>query len=339
MTEVILAPELRGGVEWANVTQLMRGHGIAGYCELLRRSKEEPEWSWPAAVDEMGLEFSEPWQQVFRRLCRGRVDTWFVGAKLSIARNCVHRWAESKRADDVAAVFPGEDGAGHELTFAELSHEVTVPSPRASGRSDSDRETSSRPSFLCPPRPRSPPTHAPTLGAIQVPFFSGFVAHAVAARLTDSGAKVVVMADGSLHRGRELPMKETIDEALTEVPGVEHVVVSRRLGRGDVPMQARRDVYWDALVEGKSGELPALQVDSEAPYLLAYASGTTGQPKGVVHVQGGLLVSITREVAYEADATPDDMRSEHRVAVSPGSFGNLAPQAIRISACHSTDHS
>ena len=145
------------------------------------------------------------------------------------------------------------------------------------------------------------------IGAVQVPVFSGFAAPAVGQRLQDSEAKVVVTADGSLRRGREVPMKEIVDEALRESPSIEHVVVWRRLGRDDVPMTAGRDLFETEAMEGRPGTLEPLQVDSEHPYLLTYTSGTTGRPKGVVHVQGGFLASITREVAYQADAKPGEV--------------------------------
>ena len=101
-------------------------------------------------------------------------------------------------------------------------------------------------------------------------------------------------------------MKALVDEASQESPSVEHVVVWRRLG-GKTPMEPGRDVFWDEAVASSPGQLEPLEVDSEHPYLLTYTSGTTGPPKGVLHVQGGFLVSITREVAYQADAQPDDV--------------------------------
>ncbi|MGB2952806.1 MAG: AMP-binding protein, partial [Gaiellaceae bacterium] len=114
-------------------------------------------------------------------------------------------------------------------------------------------------------------------------------------RLQASDAKVVLTADFSLRRGREVPMGASVEEVLAEAPSVEHVVT-----------WSRRDGSWDGIELGP-GELPPLQVDSEHPYLLAYTSGTTGPPKGVLHVQGGFLVSITREVAYQADAHTEDV--------------------------------
>jgi acetyl-CoA synthetase len=138
-----------------------------------------------------------------------------------------------------------------------------------------------------------------------VPIFSGFAAPAVAARLADAGAKVLVTADATLRRGATVPLKEIADEALTEAPSVEHMIVWSRLGV-DAPMTAGRDHDWEELVSRSPGTLEPLEVESEAPYLLAYTSGTTGRPKGALHVQGGFLLSIAREAAYQADLRAGD---------------------------------
>ena len=131
------------------------------------------------------------------------------------------------------------------------------------------------------------------IGAVQVPIFSGFAAPAVVQRLQDSGAKAVITADYSLRRGARVPMRETIEEALRESPSVEHVVE-----------WSRADRTWN--VELGPGELPPLEVEAEHPYLLAYTSGTTGRPKGALHVHGGFLLSIAREAAYQADIRAGD---------------------------------
>ncbi len=302
MADVIWSPSAET-LEHANVVRLMRRHGIDSYRELVRRSQDDPEWFWPAAIEDLGLEFSTPWSSVMD-LSRGpEWATWFDGGKLNIAWNCVHRWAK-RRPDAIAAVFAGENGDRREVSFAAMSSEVTRLAEGLASLGVGEGDTVAI--FL----PMSPEvaiaSHACAhLGAIQVPIFSGFAAPAVAARLQDADAKVVITADGSLRRGKELPMKAVVDEALEESPSVEHVVVWRRLGSG-VPMENGRDVFWDELIAGKPGTLAPLEVDSETPYLLTYTSGTTGKPKGIVHVQGGFLVSIAREVAYQADSHPDD---------------------------------
>src|ERR687886_328241 len=83
----------------ANVVRLMRRHAIDDYWALVRRSQEDPEWFWPAVVDDMGLEFSQPWRQVVDTSRGPEWSTWFVGGKLNIAWNCVHRWARGPRAE------------------------------------------------------------------------------------------------------------------------------------------------------------------------------------------------------------------------------------------------
>jgi acetyl-CoA synthetase len=278
----------------ANVVRLMRRHGVDGYRELLRRSQEEPEWFWPAAIEDLGLDFTRPWNRVLDDSRGPEWTTWFTGATVSIADNCVHRHARGERADAVAAVGLGEDGSRSSYTFAELSSLVTKLAEELVGRGvqPGDRVAIYMP--MCPDVAVA--SHACAhVGAVQVPIFSGFAAPALARRLRDAEATVVLTVEETLRRGARLPLRETVEEARREAPSVEHVLTWSR------------DGGWGESVEANPGELPALAVDSEHPYLLTYTSGTTGAPKGVLHVHGGFLVSITREVAYQADAHPGDV--------------------------------
>jgi acetyl-CoA synthetase len=291
----------------ANVVRLMRRHGIGDYWDLVRRAQQEPEWFWPAAIEDMGLEFSEPWTQVVDASRGPEWATWFVGGKLNLAWNCVHRWAE-RTPDAIAAIglCEREDDLRWVVSFRELSYHVTkfAEGLVRLGVAPGDRVAI----FLPMSAEVAIASHACAhIGAVQVPIFSGFAAPTVAARLQDSGAKVLITADGSLRRGREVPMKEFVDEAAREAPALEHVVVWQRLENG-APMKSGRDLDWDAdILSGSPGTLEPLEVESEHPYLLTYTSGTTGRPKGVLHVQGGFLVSIAREAAYQADLHPDDV--------------------------------
>jgi acetyl-CoA synthetase len=276
-------------LERANVVRLMRRHGLADYGELLRRSQDDPEWFWAAAVEDMGIEFSRPWDAV-SDLSRGpEWATWFVGGKLNIASNCAHRWAERTPAVP-ACVSLGEDGTRRSLSYGEMSGQVTrlAEALAALGVQAGDRVAI----FLPMSQEVAVASHACAhLGAIQLPIFSGFAAPAVAQRLQASEAKVAITTRTSLRRGREVPMLEILEEARSQAPSLEHVVLAP----------------WDELLAEQPGELPPAEVDSETPYLLTYTSGTTGTPKGVVHVQGGFLVSIAREVCYQADAHPRDV--------------------------------
>ena len=280
--------------ERANVVRLMRAHGISDYWDLVRRSQDEPEWFWPAAIEDMELELAQPWDRVLDDSAGPEWAKWFVGAKLNVAWNCVHRWAE-RRPGAVAAIFRGEDGLRREWTFAELSAEVTRV---AEGLVRLGVQPGDRVALYMPMSPEvAVASHACAhVGAVQVPIFSGFAAPAVAQRLQDSEAKVVLCADRSLRRGNVLDMRAIVEDARQEAPAVEHVAV-----------WSRDESSWGDLTEGCPGELTPLDVDAEHPYLLTYTSGTTGKPKGVVHVQGGFLVSIAREVAYQADGRPGDV--------------------------------
>ena len=288
----------------ANVTRLMRRLGAPDYHALHRLSVDDPDRFWPEVIDDLGLEFSERWTKVRDTTDGNEWARWFVGGTLNVAHNCVHRWVES-RGDEEAAVWQAEDGSRTALTWRELSSEVRrLAEGLASlgiGRGDAVGI------FL----PMSPhvaiASHAIAhLGAVQVPIFSGFAATAIAARLADAKAKVLITCDGSFRRGQVVPMKAIANEALEQAPTVTHTVVWRRLGVDDVPMVFGRDRFWDELVADARGDLEPQQVDSEQPYLLAYTSGTTGRPKGALHVQGGFLVSIAREVAYQSDVEAGD---------------------------------
>ena len=278
-------------LERANVARLAQALGCSDYPSLHRLSVDEPDRFWRAVVDDLELELAAPWEHV-RDDSRGiEWTTWFEGARLNLATACVHVWA-ARTPDAPAAIFRGEDGTRDEWTFAGLSLHVAklAQSLATLGVAAGDRVVIYLP--MCPEVAVA--SHACAhLGAIQVPIFSGFGAAAVAQRLRDSEAKVVVTADLSYRRGRRTPMRETIEEALREAPSVEHVVEWRRDERTwSVPLG--------------EGTLPPLDVPAEHPYLLAYTSGTTARPKGALHVHGGFLLSIAREAAYQSDIRAGD---------------------------------
>ena len=292
-------------VESANLTRLARRLGVEPYQDLHRISVDEPDRFWPVLIEDLGLEFSEPWSEVVNASRGVEWARWFVGGKLNVAWNCVHKWAAGELAEEEAAIWHPEDGGRVALTWRELSDEVfrLAEGLAAIGIGPGDAVGI----FL----PMSPhvaiASHACAhLGAVQVPIFSGFAAPAIAARLADAKAKALITADGSLRRGQMVPMKAISDDALQNAPTVTHTVVWRRLELDDVPMTIGRDRFWNELVGNTSGGLTPRQVDSEHPYLLAYTSGTTGRPKGALHVQGGFLVSIAREVAYQTNVKPGD---------------------------------
>jgi acetyl-CoA synthetase len=279
------SPEL---IERANLTRLQRALGASDYHGLHRISIEEPDRFWPALIDDLGIEFSRRWDTVVDASRGPEWSTWFVGGQVNVARVCVHRWASEEEA--VVGLY--EDGVRESLTWAEMSRQVTQLAEYLVelGVRAGDRVALYMP--MCPAVAVA--SHACAhIGAVQVPIFSGFAGPAVASRLEDSHAKVVICADWSLRRGKRIEMTETLVAAGPSA--VEFVIEWNRETRS-----------WPDAVTRQPGVLPPLEVDSEAPYLLAYTSGTTGRPKGALHVQGSFLVSIARELAYQLNVSRGD---------------------------------
>ena len=291
-------------VEHANVTRLMRTHDIGSYDELLRRSQDDMEWFWDAVVEDLGIEFFHRYRAVLDDSKGVPWTIWFPGGTINLTHNCVDKHAAGT-PDRPAIVWEGEDGATRTLSYGELRREVDrlANGLRALGVRSGDAVGIFMPMI---PEIVVALYACSKIGAIWLPIFSGFAGSAVAARLQDAEAVALITADGFHRRGSIVPMKQTADEAVEATRSVQHVIVHRHVG-ADVPWTDGRDIDWRDAVEGQPDVCEPAQLDAEHPLFIAYTSGTTGRPKGVVHVHGGFLVKIAEEVAYQVDLHPDDL--------------------------------
>ncbi|MGW5262070.1 acetate--CoA ligase [Microbispora sp. NPDC004025] len=224
---------------------------------------------------------------------------WFIGGKLNVAYNCVDRHVEAGRGDKVAYYWEGEpEGDSRTITYADLQKEVAKA---ANALQELGVRKGDRVAVYMPMIPELPITllACARIGAIHSVVFGGFSASALKSRIHDADAKVVVTADGGFRRGAPSALKPTVDEAVAESPGVEHVLVVRRTGQ-DVAW-SERDVWWHDLVERQPAEHEPVPHDAEDPLYILYTSGTTGKPKGILHTTGGYLT----QVAWTHDAVFD----------------------------------
>lgn len=272
-------------VERANVTRLARAHGYGSIHELRKASVADIGWYWDAVVRDLGIPFRTPYRQVVD-LSRGiEYPDWFVGGELNIVDACLTRWAP----DRAAVVHEAEDGTTRTVTFGELAAQVGRV---AAGLRELGVGRGDAVGLFLPMIPEAVVAcyAVASLGAVLVPLFSGFAPTAIAARLRDADAKVVIVADGTVRRRREIAMKPLLDQALESCPSVRHVVV---VAQG----------VWSGLPDGEPA--PAESMRAMDTLLLAYTSGTTGRPKGAVHTQAGFLVKTASEVAYSFDVGED----------------------------------
>src|SRR5919204_1515706 len=242
MTDIAWKPSAEY-VGRANVTRLMRSHGIKDIGELRRRSVEDVEWYWDAVVKDLGLEFSTPYDTVLDTSRGVPWATWFGGGRLNIVWNCVDRWAHNESAKDRPAIIgESETGEVRGLTFKELHKKIDRV---AAGLLEMGVGKGDAVGVFMPMRPEAAVAAyaAAKIGAIYMPIFSGFAPSAVAARLNDCDAKVLFTADGTWRRGKHGLMKQAADEAVAGAPSVERVVVLENLGV-DMPMTEDRDVTW-----------------------------------------------------------------------------------------------
>lgn len=292
-------------VERANVTRLMRRHGIDDYTELVRRSQEDIEWFWDEVIKDLGISFFKPYDKILDDSAGPQWPKWFVGGRMNLTHNCVDRHAASELARQPAIIWEGEDGDVRTLTYAALQVEVAKA---ANGLLELGVEQGDPVGVYMPMVPEAVVAAyaCAKIGAIYLPIFSGFGAPAVATRLNDARARVLITADAFYRRGSLVSMKETADEAVADAPSIEHVVVVNRFADYDPPMSAH-DISWGSAFGGQPAQLPPEPLDPETPFMIAYTSGTTGQPKGSVHVHGGFLVKIASEAAYQFDMRPGEV--------------------------------
>jgi acetyl-CoA synthetase len=275
----------------------------AEYERLLKQSLEDPNGFWgEQARGELA------WQKPFTKVMNGDVPwvTWFEDGELNLSANCLDRHLAT-RGNKPAIIWEGEPGDERTLTYAELHAEVCrfAAALKKLGVARGDRVAIYMPLV---PEAAIAMLACTRIGAPHTVVFGGFSADALRDRINDCQAKVCITADGGWRRGKVIPLKGNVDEALAQTPTIKACVVLKRVGT-EIAMKHGRDHYWSDLVNAVPAgtQVPAESLPAEHPLFILYTSGTTGKPKGIVHTTGGYLLGAHLTTKYVFDLQDSDI--------------------------------
>ncbi len=274
---------------------------IQDYETEYKKSIEDPEGFWETAAHE--LEWFSPWSKVLE--WNYPWAKWFVDARCNIAYNCLDRHVKTWRKNKVALIWIGESDQERVFTYGELYRQVNrcANALKKLGLQKGDRVTIYLPKI---PEQVIAMLACARIGLIHSVVYSGFSAPALASRVNDAEAKVVITADVGYDRGKIITLKSVVDEAIKSCPTVGHVVVVRRQVQGPA-LSAPKEIDWNEWIMHERAVCDAEQLDAETPLYILYTSGTTGKPKGVVHVHGGYMVGTYLTTKYVFDLKDDDV--------------------------------
>src|SRR5437899_4249068 len=278
-------------LERSRLRRFAERNGHRDYASLLRWSTDDLEGFWRATERELAIQWRVPYSHAVDQSRGMPWTTWWTGGRMNYV-------ATALRHDPgrVAVIAEAEEGAVRTLTYGQLA---TQTAHIAAGLRKLGVERGDRVAVFLPLTVECVVAVLAigAIGAIFIPVFSGYGAEAIAGRLRDADAKVLICADGFYRRGQVVAMKETADAAADAAPSVKDVVVVRRLHR-EVTWKAR-DSWWEQIAsDGETSSLDIADTSAEDPFMVIYTSGTTGKPKGALHVHGGFPVKAAQDLAH-----------------------------------------
>lgn len=274
---------------------------MAEYRKLYAESIERPDKFWAREAGE--LHWLKKWSKVLE--WKLPYAKWFVGGKINASQNCLDRHLDTPRANKAALIWEGEPGEKRVLTYRQLHREVCKFANvlKRNGVKKGDRVLIYMPLI---PEAAIAMLACARIGAIHSVVFGGFSAESIKDRIADSGAKVIITADGGYRRGQIVTLKQNVDHALKGSDAVRRVIIFRRANL-DIHIEEGRDVWWHREMEYVSADCPPEHLDSEHPLFILYTSGSTGKPKGIMHTTGGYLVGTASSTKYIFDLREEDV--------------------------------
>jgi acetyl-CoA synthetase len=277
-----------------------QANALVSEPHLYDAARENYETFWATQASE-----TVTWTKLWNTICEWKspYSKWFIGGELNVAYNCLDRHVEAGNGSKVAIHWEGEPGDTRTLTYAWLLDEVQKFSNalKSLGVQKGDRVNIYLPMI---PEAVVAMLACARIGAAHSVVFGGFSSQALADRINDAEAKVLITADGGYRRGEVFPLKPQADEAVSSTPTIEHVVVVKR-GGNDISMQEGRDHWYHDLMAVAEPVCVAEPMSSEQLLFLLYTSGTTGKPKGIMHTTGGYLTHVSYTHKYVFDLHPE----------------------------------
>jgi acetyl-CoA synthetase len=298
---------LDGEIVWRPTPEQVRGsrigafmdaHGATDYPALLERSVEDIEWFWRAVLASLDIQFYTPYTRLVD-LTRGPAwPAWCVGGHLNIVHNCLDKWQLTATADRAALRWEGEEGTVRVLSYRDLG---ALTSQFANALGELGIAPGDRVALFLPMCPELVAAFFGIIqvGAVALPLFSGYGTDAVATRLQDAEARVLVTADGFWRRGQRVDVLPTARAAVAVSPTVERVVVVPRLGVAAT--LGEKYVSWPAFVSHQPGVRRTERTRADDPLMLIYTSGTTGRPKGALHSHCGFPIKAAQDMLHVQD--------------------------------------
>ena len=277
-----------------------QANALLSDAHLYDVAREDYEAFWATQATET-VTWNKPWNTICE--WKSPYSKWFIGGELNVAYNCLDRHVEAGNGSKVAIHWEGEPGDTRTLTYAWLLDEVQKFSNvlKALGVQKGDRVNIYLPMI---PEAVVAMLACARIGAAHSVVFGGFSSQALADRINDAEAKVLITADGGYRRGEVFPLKPQADEAVSSTPTIEHVVVVKRGGNA-VTMHEGRDHWYHDLMAVTEPVCVAEPMSSEQLLFLLYTSGTTGKPKGIMHTTGGYLTHVSYTHKYVFDLHPE----------------------------------
>lgn len=274
--------------ENTNIMKLAAEHGINTLDELYNRADADPEWFWPAVIDDCEIQFFTPYSNVKQTENGIPWTKWFTGGKINAAYNCVEKYRDSNKP---AVKYERENGQNGAISYMELDEKTgkLAGSLISLGVKKGDRV-----GIYMPPNPESVIALYSILriGAVAVPIFSGYGLDAVKTRIEDAGVSVLFSLSKYERKGKIVDVRKVLDN----LHGVTLILINpEKDGELDFYKLMDRGDY-----------TRSVETESEDPAIMLYTSGTTGKPKGTVHVHGGSFINIVKEVRYYMDVAGED---------------------------------